>query len=83
MTVRVWVTDVWDNLDVEVTPDETFADLKAGVLARAVGPQANPDEYEVKYRGALVTDEAQTLAAASVPDRAPLIVLPSHRRPVT
>lgn len=83
LTVRVWVPDVWDHLDVSVTPDDTFADVKAGVLARAIGRSADPAEYEVKYRGALVTNEGQTLGGASVPNRAPMIVLPSHRRPVS
>lgn len=82
LTVRVWVTDVWDHVSVPVTPEKTFAEVKAGVLAQTVGTQADPGEYEMKYRGALVTDETQTLGTAAVPDGAPMIVLPVHRRPV-
>lgn len=83
MTVRVWVTDVWDHLDVPVEPAQTFAEVKAGALARAIGRTADPAEYEVKYRGALVMNEAETLGGAAVPDGAPMIVLPVHRRPVS
>jgi len=83
MKVRVWVTDVWDHLDLTVLPNQTFADVKVGGLAQALGARADPGAYEVKYRGALVTDEGQTLAAAAVPDGAPLIILPIHRRQVS
>jgi hypothetical protein len=85
MVVRVWVPDVWDVVDLEVTPDHTFAQIKAEALERAVGKgrRADPGNFLVKYRGALITDEDQTLAALQVPDHAPMIILPAKRRPVT
>ncbi len=82
MNVRVQVTDVWDTIEVPVTRDETFADLKATSLDRATGRSVDPSNYVIKFRGALVIDEGQTLGAADVPDGAPMIVLPAHRQPV-
>ena len=82
MNVRVQVTDVWDTIEVPVTRDETFADLKATCLDQAMGRSVDPSNYAIKFRGALVIDEGQTLGAADVPDGAPMIVLPAHRQPV-
>jgi hypothetical protein len=82
MNVRVQVTDVWDTIEVPVTRDVTFADLKATCLDRATGRSLDPSNYAIKFRGALVIDEGQTLGAADVPDGAPMIVLPAHRQPV-
>ena len=81
-TVRVWNTEVWDVVDVDVTPGSTFGDVKAACLAEALGRPVNPADYDLKYRGALVLDEGQTLAARDVPDGAPMVVLPARRRPV-
>ena len=84
MMVRVWVPDVWDVVDLEVTPDHTFARIKTEALERAVGTgrRADPRNFQIKYRGALITEEHQTLAALQVPDHAPMIVLSAKRRPV-
>ena len=82
MNVRVQVIDVWDTIEVSVTGEVTFADLKATCLDRAIGRKVDPSTYTIKFRGALVTDEDQTLGAADVPDGAPMIVLPAHRQPV-
>ena len=80
--VRVWVPEVWDVIEVAVTPEQTVAQVKGEALRRAVGEQADPDQFVVKYRGGLVADEALTLATLKVPDHAPMIVLPARRRPV-
>ena len=81
-TVRVWNTEVWDVVDVEVTPYSTFGDVKAACLAEALGRPVDSADYELKYRGALVLDETQTLAAHDVPPGAPMVVLPARRWPV-
>ncbi|MSR05950.1 MAG: hypothetical protein EXR93_02600 [Gemmatimonadetes bacterium] len=80
-TVRVWVPDVWDIVELTTRPAETVADVKAAALSRAIGPTADPANFEMKYRGARV-DESRTLAELQVPAGAPMIVLPVHRRPV-
>jgi len=82
MIVRVQVIDVWDTVNLSVTQDHTFADLKTTSLQQAMGRVVDPLEYTIKFRGALVTDERQTLRSADVPDGAPMIVLPAHRQPV-
>ncbi len=82
MNVRVQVMDVWDTIEVPVTRDVTFADLKSTCLDQAIGRAVDPSTYAIKFRGALVTDEDQTLGAADVPEGAPMIVLPVHRQPV-
>ena len=82
MTVQIWVTDVWDNAAVAVTPEDSLAVVKARGLEQITGRSADTTKYQLKFRGALVTDESQTLAALGVPDGAPLIILPASRRPV-
>ena len=81
--VRVWVTDVWDNIQVDVTPETTIAELKAKGLADATHANLDPSIYEVKYRGALISNEDQTMADLDVPAGAPFIILAAHRRPVS
>ena len=80
-TVRVWVPDVWDVVNVPASPTQTVAGVKQAALALAIGAGANPSDYEVKYRGAAV-DESRTLGELKVPPGAPMIVLPARRRPV-
>ena len=80
--VRVSVTEVWDTVELSLTPVSTIAQLKAEALARATGRSEDPADYVVKYRGAQVSDELATLASLGVPDRAPFIVVPARRQPV-
>jgi hypothetical protein len=82
LTVRVWVTEVWDSVALSVTADWTVARLKEAALAAATGRDTGLTAYRVKFRGALVLDEGETLAALGTPDRAAFVVLPSHRQPV-
>ena len=81
-TVRVWVTDAWDTVELVVPEDQTMREVKQRALRQATGRDLPPDEYQVKFRGALILDENRTLSALGIPDRAPLIVLPARRRPV-
>jgi hypothetical protein len=82
LSVRVSVTDVWDTVALRLAPESTVAQLKTAALARATGRPEGPGPHVVKYRGALVADEGQTLAGLGVPDGAPFIVLPARRQPV-
>ena len=81
--VRVMVTDAWDNVNVQVDGTTTVAQLKRDAL-RAALKQAPLDEreYVVKFRGAAVLDESQTVRALGAVANAPFIVLPARRRPV-
>ena len=77
----MWVPDVWDIVELATRPAETVAEVKAAALSRAMGPSADPGDYEMKYRGARV-DESRTLGELDVPSGAPMIVVPARRRPV-
>ena len=80
--VRVMVPDTWDQVFLAVSPTTTIAEVKRQSLERALKRPATADDYIVKFRGALVTDETATLAALGVGANAPLIVLAARRRPV-
>ncbi|HEY2825505.1 MAG TPA: hypothetical protein VGI83_08175 [Gemmatimonadales bacterium] len=82
LELRVWVTDVWDTVTVAATPGLTVAGMKAVALQQAMGRPFDAADHEVKYRGALIADERQTLADLHVPNHAPFIVLPARRQPV-
>lgn len=83
--VRVMVPDAWDQVFLAVAPTTTLADVKRQALERALKrPPAGAglEDYVVKFRGALVTDEGATLASLGIGANAPLIVLSARRRPV-
>ena len=82
LRVRVWVTDVWDSVTLEATPDWSVARLKEEALQAAMQRPLDPSDYLVKYRGAQVFDESLTLQAVQAPDGAPFIILPASRQPV-
>ncbi len=82
LRVRVWVTDVWDAVELNLAPESTVAQLKAAALTRATERKSDPSAYVVKYRGAVVSDEGRTLAQLGVADGAPFIVLAARRQPV-
>ncbi len=79
--LRVMVHESWDDVSLEAAPDSTIGDLKRQALA-ATHAARDADAYEVKFRGALMSDESQTLATAGVVPNAQLIVLSKRRQPV-
>ncbi|HWC73233.1 MAG TPA: hypothetical protein VG454_04780 [Gemmatimonadales bacterium] len=81
--VRVMVTDAWDTVQVQVDDATTVSQLKREALRAALKqPPLDDREYEVKFRGAAVLDESQTLRTLGAVPNAPFIVLPAHRLPV-
>jgi len=82
-SVRVMVTPVWDQVSLPVEQGTMVSEIKKRALSEATGRQdlVLPD-YVVKYRGAEVFDESQTLAALGAGANAPFIVLPARRQPV-
>jgi hypothetical protein len=82
LRVRVWVPEVWDAVPLSLTPESTVADLKDAALRATLGDTRAHAPYAVKYRGAQLFDERQTLADLRVPEGAPFIVLPARRQPV-
>ncbi len=81
MRVRVWVTTVWDNVDLEVDAQWSVEATKNAALSATTGKSFDLDNYIVKFRGAEVFDETQSLGALGVSDGAPMIVLPGRRQP--
>jgi hypothetical protein len=79
--LRVLVHESWDEVPLEAAPDTTIGDLKRQALA-VTHAARDADAYEVKFRGALIGDESQTLATAGVVPNAQLIVLSRRRQPV-
>lgn len=81
LRLRVTVQDAWDAVPLELPDSTPVAELKLRALAMA-HVTGDPGEYEVKFRGATLRNEAVTLADARVVDNAALIVLPIRRRAV-
>lgn len=81
--VRVMVLDAWDNVHVQVDDTTTVAQLKRAALQSALKqPPLDEQEYVVKFRGAAVLDDSQTLRALGAGPNAPFIVMPARRQPV-
>jgi hypothetical protein len=81
LPVRVMVLDTWDELTLQVPPATPVSELKRAALARS-RVRRPPELYEVKFRGAVLSEDGLTLADAGVPPHAALIVLPRRRIPV-
>jgi len=81
LSVRVMVQDAWDQVELTVPAAMSVAELKqkALVMTHTDGPA---DQFAVKFRGAELLDEGQSLGQAGVVTRASLIVVPRRRRPV-
>lgn len=78
--MRVMLLDTWDEYTVDLPPDASVLDLKREALSRArIG--RSPAEYEVKYNGARLDEQAGSLSQLGLPSDAPVIVLPRRRRP--
>jgi hypothetical protein len=82
VALRVTVLDTWDTVRLDVEQAVTVAEVKRRALAAAMGRTVNADDYVVKYHGASVLDERETVAGLALADGAPLIVLPGRRHPV-
>jgi hypothetical protein len=80
--LRVAVTEAWDTVTIEASPSLTMAELKRRALADAMGRTVPPEEYVLKYRGALVLDERATVGDLALRSGAPLVVVPARRHPV-
>lgn len=79
--LRVMVHEMWDELPMDQPIATSIATVKAAALTAARVVDA-PELFAVKFRGAEVRDESQSLAELGVPEDANLIVLRRARRPV-
>jgi len=82
-SVRVMVTPMWDQVSLPVEQDTKVEEIKRRALLEATGWQnVSLPDYVVKFRGAEVLDESQTLGGLGAGANAPFIVLPARRQPV-
>jgi hypothetical protein len=81
LPLRVMVQDAWDEVRLDLPDVTTLADVKHRALA-ATRVMRDPAGYVMKFRGAELQDESQTLAQAGLVPNGALIVLPRRRRPV-
>ncbi len=81
LPVRVMVQDAWDQVELTVSGAMSVAELKQKALGMT-HVDAPAEDFAVKFRGAELFDEAQSLTKAGVVPMASLIVVPRRRRPV-
>jgi len=82
-SVRVMVTPMWDQVALPVEQDTKVEEIKRRALLEATGWQnVSLPDYIVKFRGAQVFDESQTLGVLGAGANAPFIILPARRQPV-
>jgi hypothetical protein len=79
--VRIMVQEMWDQVALELQPGASIAEVKQRALGLTHAPGQAAD-FLVKFRGAELLDEQQSLAQAGVVANSSLIVLPRRRRPV-
>jgi hypothetical protein len=80
-TVRVMVQDAWDEVRLDLPSATPLAEVKRRAL-EATRVVRDPAGYVLKFRGAELQDESQSLVQAGVVANGALIVLPRRRRPV-
>jgi len=81
LPIRVMVQDVWDQVSLDLPSATPLAEVKRRALA-ATRVMRDPGGYVLKFRGAELQDESESLAQAGVVPNGALIVLPKRRRPV-
>jgi len=81
LPLRVMVQDAWDEVHLDLSPGTSLAEVKRRALD-ATRVTRDPDGYLLKFRGAELQDETQSLAEAGLVPNGALIVLPRRRRPV-
>jgi hypothetical protein len=79
--IRVMVEDSWDQVTLDLQPAVTIAAAKQQALS-ITHTGRDAAEYLVKFRGAEIQNENQSLADAGIVANAALIVMPRWRRPV-
>ncbi len=81
LAVRVMVEDAWDEVFLELPGATPLAELKRQAL-ELTHVTRDPDEYLLKYRGAVLGDESRTMDQSGLVQNGALIVLSRRRRPV-
>ena len=79
--LRVRVSDAWVDVALPWSVGLKVSELKLRALVETQRA-GDPAGYEVKFRGAQVLDESQTIGELKVPAGAALIVQPRWRQAV-
>ena len=79
--LRVRVAEAWSDVEMPWSSDLRIGELKVRALVGARS-DGDPAAYEVKFRGAAVLDESQTVAELKIPAGAGLIVQARRRQAV-
>lgn len=81
LPVRVMVEEAWDEVQLDLPPATTLAEVKRRAL-EATRVAGEPAAFVLKFRGAELRDESRTMAQAGLVPNGALIVLRRRRRPV-
>jgi hypothetical protein len=81
LPLRVMVEEAWDEINLDLPTATRLEELKRMAL-EATRISGDPSGYVLKFRGAELDDESQTLAEAGLVPNGALIVLRRRRRPV-
>jgi hypothetical protein len=81
LPLRVTVEDVWGEVLLELSDQLPVSEVKRQAL-ELTRIKRNPSEYVLKFRGAELSDESESLAEAGLVPNGALIVLARRRRPV-
>jgi hypothetical protein len=81
LPVRVMVQEVWDEIPLVLPSTTSLAELKRRALEIARIRREAAD-YVLKFRGAELPDESQSLAEAGIAPNGAVILLPRRRWPV-
>src|SRR4051795_913606 len=79
LPLRVMVEDVWDEVLLELAPETAVGEIKRQALA-LTRVKGDPAHYVLKYRGAELLDESQTVASSGLVPNGALIVMAPRRR---
>lgn len=79
--LRVRVSEAWADVALPWSADLRVGELKLRALVETQR-SGDPSLYEVKFRGALVLDEGQTVGELKIPAGANLIVQQRRRQAV-
>jgi hypothetical protein len=81
LPLRVTVEDVWGEVLLELSDELPVSEVKRQAL-QLTRVKHNPSEYVLKFRGAELSNESESLAEAGLVPNGALIVLARRRRPV-
>ena len=80
--IRVQLAEVWDAVQMEVSPDDPVQLAKVHALQQLGHATRAHEDYVVKLGGMEILDETMSLRDAGVRNGSTLLVMSRRRRPV-